>query len=69
MEQTTINLQEDLHRDARWYVEHQLLINPDKTKFLLVCFRPMLKNSPTEMTLSFLGEIIKPRSASQRFGI
>ena len=60
MEQTSINLQEDLHRDSKWYVKHQLLINRDKTKFLIVGSKPMLQNSPTEMTLNFLGKIIKP---------
>ena len=69
MEQTTINLQEELHRAAKWYVEHQLLINPDKTKFLIVGSRLILQNSPTEMTLNFLGKIIKPVWSAKDLGL
>ncbi|CAB3999650.1 Hypothetical predicted protein [Paramuricea clavata] len=36
LEQTTINLEADLQIVAKWCLEHQLLINPEKTKFLVV---------------------------------
>ena len=41
MEQSTVNLEEDFYSAARWCFEHQLLINPDKTKF-----SPMLAPGP-----------------------
>ena len=46
LEQTTINLEADLQIAAKWCLEHQLLINPEKTKFLVVGSRPMLQNVP-----------------------
>ena len=69
MEQTTINLEEDLHRATKWGLEHQLLINPDKTTFPPVGSRPMLQNSPIEMTLNFLGKIIKPVLSAKDLGL
>ena len=69
MEQTTINREEDLHRVAKWCLKHQLFINPDKTKFLLVSSRPMLQNSPLEMTLNLLGKIIKPVLSAKDLGL
>ncbi|CAB4008656.1 Hypothetical predicted protein, partial [Paramuricea clavata] len=44
LELTTINLEADLQIAAKWCLEHQLLINPEKTKFLVVGSRPMLQN-------------------------
>lgn len=69
MERTTVNLEEDLHRAARWCFEHQLLINPAKTKFLLVGSRPMLQNLPSEMSLNFLGKIVRPVLSAKDLGI
>lgn len=69
LEQTTINLQADLQRAAKWCLEHQLLINPDKTKFLVVGSRPMLQNLPTGMSLTFLGKTIRPVLFAKDLGI
>ena len=43
--------------------------NCDKTKFLIVGSRTMLQNSPTEMTLNFLGKIIKPVWSAKDLGL
>ena len=43
MEQATQNLEEDLHRVAKWCCENQLLINPAKTKFILVGTRHLMQ--------------------------
>ena len=69
LEQTTINLEADLQIAAKWCLEHQLLINPEKTKFLVVRSRPMLQNVPTEMSLTFLGKTIKPVLLAKDLGI
>ena len=60
---------EDPHRAANWFLGYQLLINPDKTKFLLIDSRPMLQNSPIEMTLNVLGKISKPVLSAKDLGL
>ncbi|CAB4031941.1 Hypothetical predicted protein [Paramuricea clavata] len=69
LEQTTINLEADLQIAAKWCLEHQLLINPEKTKFLVVGSRPMLQNVPTEISLTFLGKTIRPVLLAKDLGI
>ncbi|CAB4038118.1 Hypothetical predicted protein, partial [Paramuricea clavata] len=69
LEQTTINLEADLQIAAKWCLEHQLLINPGKTKFLVVGSRPMLQNVPTEISLTFLGKAIRPVLLAKDLGI
>ena len=69
LEQTTINLEADLQIAAKWCLEHQLLINPEKTKFLVVGSRPMLQNVPIEMSLTFLGKTKRPVFLAKVLGI
>ena len=45
-------------------MEHQLLINPDKTKFLLLGTRSML-----QINLNFLGKTLKPVSVARDLGM
>ena len=54
MKETVVKLEKDLHNVAKWCFEHQLLINPEKTKFLLIGSRPMLQNLPMNISLKFL---------------
>lgn len=63
------NLEEDLRRVAAWCCKNQLLINPKKTKFLLVGTRQLLRRLPEEMCLSFLGEDITPVSSAKDLGV
>jgi hypothetical protein len=53
-------LQEDLSRVAKCCSELHLLINPEKSKYLLIGTRQQLQNFPTDMYLNFLGETIRP---------
>ena len=62
-------LENDLYRTAKGCLEHQLLINPDKTKFLLAGRRSMLQNLPTEINLNFLGKTLKPVTVVKNFGM
>ncbi|CAB3989784.1 Hypothetical predicted protein [Paramuricea clavata] len=50
----------DLYKTAKWCLEHQLLINPDKTKFHLEDTISMLQNLPTQINLNFLRKTLKP---------
>jgi hypothetical protein len=56
VQQTIAKLEIDLYKTAKWCLEHQLLINPDKTKFLLVGTRSMLQNLPTQ--IPFIAHIL-----------
>jgi hypothetical protein len=52
-------LQAYLSRVAKCYSELNLLINPEKTKYLLIGTRRQLQYLPTDMCLNFLGETIR----------
>ena len=69
MEQATQNLEEDLSRVANWCFSHQLLINPAKTKFILLGTRKLIKKLPSEMSINFLGEIIRPMTSAKDLGV
>ena len=62
-------LEKDLYKTANWSLEHQLLINPDKTKFLLAARRSMLQNLPTQINLNFLGKTLKPVTVVKDLGM
>ncbi|CAB4029412.1 Hypothetical predicted protein, partial [Paramuricea clavata] len=60
VQQTIAKLENNLYKIAEWCLEHQLLINPDKTKFLLLGTKSMLQNLPTQNNLKFLEKTLKP---------
>jgi hypothetical protein len=69
VQQTIAKLENDVYKTAKWCLEHQLLINPDKTKFLLVGTRSMLQNLPTQINLNFLGKTVKTVSVARDLGM
>ena len=62
-------IEEDLHRIAAWCCKNQLLINPKKTKYLMVGTRQLLQRLPDKMALSFLEEEINPVSSAKDLGV
>ena len=68
-EETVVKLQKDLRSVAKWCFEHQLLINSERTKFLLIGSKPMLQNLPINIYLNFLKETIKPLTSAKDLGI
>ena len=62
-------LEEDLRRVAAWCCKNQLLINPEKTKFLMVGTQQLLRRLPSEISISFLGKEITPVSSAKDLGI
>ena len=62
-------MEADLGRFAKWCSDNQLLINPDKTKLLLIGNRQLLKNLSIDMTLNFLGNTIKPILSAKDLGV
>ena len=63
-EQATYNLKSDLNRIIRWCSANQLLINPGKTKFLLIRTRKLLQTILPDISLNLLGETITPVSSA-----
>jgi hypothetical protein len=68
IKQTIVKLENDLRSVAKWCFEHQLLINPNKTKFLLIGSRPMLQNLPTNISLNFLKQTVNPVTSAKDLG-
>ena len=62
-------LKEELQRLTAWCCKNQLLINPEKTKFLMVRTQQLLRKLPNEIAISFLGKLITPVCSSRDLGI
>ena len=62
-------LEGDLFRIATWCCQNHLLINPDKTKFMLFGTRQLLSRQLTSPTLSFLGKILFPVTFAKDLGV
>ena len=63
------HLETDLNKVATWCCENELLINPGKTKFLLVETRQLLKTLPLDMSLTFLKKTLLPVSYAKDLGV
>ena len=62
-------IEQDLHRVAKWCSLNDLLINPTKTKLLLVGTRQMTNSLPTDFKLNFLSKQITPSSSGKDLGV
>ena len=62
---------EDLRKVAAWCCQNSLLINPDKTKLLLIGTRQMLQNTPTDLDLhvTLLGKELRPVVSAKDLGV
>jgi hypothetical protein len=69
LDQATINLEEDLARVGNWCSTNQILPNPSKIKFILIGTQQLLQRLPKEMSLTFLGEVIKPVKSASDLGV
>ena len=63
------NLEQDLLRVAAWFCENQLLINPDKTKFMLIGTRQSRKRFPSPPVVPFLGKSLEPVASAKDLGM
>ena len=68
LDQSILKLEQGLLRTAQWLCENHVLINPDKTKFLLLGTRQMLSRLPEDLSMSFLGEKLKPSESAKDLG-
>ena len=62
---------EDLRKVAAWCCQNSLLINPDKTKLLLIGTRQMLQNTPTDLDVhvTLLGKELCPVVSARDLGV
>ena len=64
-----VRLKEDLNKVTGWCSTNQLLINPDKTQFILFGVNQLLRNVPLNVELPFLDKILKPAGHVKDLGI
>ena len=62
-------LETDLRLVAEWCCKNSLLLNPEKTKFLLVGTRKLLNSLSDDMSLNFLNKTIVPVTSISDLGI
>ena len=62
-------LNEDLRMVATWCCNHSLLINPKKTKLLVMGTRQLLSTLPEDFHATLLGKEIYPVSSAKDLGI
>ncbi|CAB3979205.1 Hypothetical predicted protein [Paramuricea clavata] len=62
-------IEEELKLVATWFFENKLLINPEKTKFLLIGTRQLLGKLLEETRITFLGEEITPITNAKDLGL
>ena len=60
---------EDLQRIATWCCTHNLLINPDKTKLLLLGTPQMLARVPEGFGVTLLGKETPPSRSAKDLGV
>ena len=62
-------LETDLRLVAEWCCKNSLLINPEKTRFLLVGTRQLLNLLPENISLNFLNNTVAPVTSVNDLGI
>ena len=62
-------LNEDIRMVASWSCNHSLLINPEKTKLLVMGTRQLLSTLPEDFHVTLLGKEIYPVSSAKDLGI
>ena len=62
-------MSQNLLEVARWCCEHKLLINPGKTKFLIIGTRQLQRSAVIESTISFLGEDLSILTSASDLGV
>ena len=68
-EDAAARLTADLERIAAWCCSHSLLINPDKTKPLLLGTRQMLNEVDDSFHVTLLGKEISPVPSARDLGV
>ena len=64
-----IKLEEDLRKVAIWCCKNQLLINPDKTKFMLIGTRQLMSSHSVVLFATFMGRTLTPVDSARDLGV
>ena len=64
-----IKLEENVHTVAIGCCENRLLINPDKTKFMLIDTRQLVNRHSSDFSVSFLGKSLTPVDSARDLGV
>ena len=64
-----IKLEEDLRKVAIWCCKNQLLINPDKTKFMLIGTRQLMSSHSVDLSVTFMGRTLTPVDSARDLGV
>jgi hypothetical protein len=60
MEHSLLHIEEDLHRVFEWCCNNSLLVNPEKTKMLVVGTRQLMNQLESPVHINFMGENLTP---------
>ena len=63
------NLEEDLRNVATWCCTNDLLINPEKTKFMLIGTKQMISKHSVNFTVSFIGRTLMAVESARDLGV
>ena len=61
-------LNRDLRDITTWCCANSLLINPEKTKYMIIGVSQLIRNLPPLPPVQLLGEVTKPVSAAKDLG-
>jgi hypothetical protein len=68
-ELAAMKLTEDMRRITAWCCLNSLLVNPEKTKMLMLGTRQMLEQVPEHFQITILGENITPVAVAKDLGM
>ena len=68
-ELAAMKLTEDMRRITAWCCLNSLLVNPEKTKMLILGTRQMLEQVPENFQITILGENITPVAVAKDLGM
>ena len=63
------HIEEDLHRIFEWCCNNSLLVNPEKTKMLVVGTRQLMNQLESPVNINFMGENLTPVTEVKDLGM
>ncbi len=69
MERSLLNIEEDLHSVFEWCCNNGLLVNPEKTKMLVVGTRQLMNQLESPVNINFMGKNLIPVTEVKDFGM
>ena len=69
MEHSLLHIEEDLHIIFEWCCNNSLLVNPEKTKMLVVGTRQLMNQLESPVHINFMGENLTPVTEVKDLGM